>query len=246
MSSVFDAPTTEQVADTTAQTIETNQEQNTTEDWVQNVVQSKGEQWADPQVLAKGYAHAQKRIQELEAKAEQYAEQDYAKNLLEQLQKQQAPEAATQAAPEAPIAETVDQTNLRPEDIESLLNKTLLEREAIAKVDKTLRDRFGDAANTVVHQKAKELGLSIDRMQELSKEAPDAFLAMIGGPVKTENNNVPSPSVNTQSSNFNKGTQRNWAYYNKLRKENPNMYNTPQVQQQMFQDRVALGAAFNS
>ena len=239
MSSVFDAPTTEQG---TTQT----QDTPTVEDWVQEVVKEKGEQWQDPQVIAKGYAHAQKRIKELEALAEKAKEQDYAKTLLEQLQAKQA-EAATPSQLEVdkePPSSAVqnDKTSLSPEDIERLLEEKLSTRSRQEKVETELRKKFGDAANRVVHDRAKELNLSIERMQELAKESPEAFLRLIGDPAPTETNSNVKSSVNTAAGFNSQHGERTHAYYSKLRRENRKLYDS--LQDQMMKDRLRLGDNF--
>lgn len=239
MSSVFEAPTTEQ---NTTQT----QEAPTTDDWVNEVVKEKGEQWKDPQVIAKGYYHAQQRIKELEEFADKAKEQDYAKSLLEQLKAQQATEATTaesKAEENTPgSTEQKDHTSLSPEDIERLLEEKLVARQKQDKVEKTLRDKFGDEANRVVHDRAKELNLSIEKMQELASESPDAFLRLVGEPeAKQTNRNVQS-SVNTASGFNSNNGERNHEYYSKLRRENRKLYDS--LQEQMVQDRMRLGDKF--
>lgn len=243
MSSVFDAPTTEQKQTTESQT------ETTIEDWVSEVVKEKGDQWNDPQALAKGYYHAQKRIKELEALEEKQKEQDYAKTLLEQLQAQkQAPEATPDELKvkieEPSSTEQKDHTSLSPEDIESLLEKKLSVRAKQEKVEKALREKFGENANQVVHERAKELNLSIDRMQELAQESPDAFLRLVGDPEPKETNKGVRTSVNTASGFNSQHGERNSAYYTKLRRENRKLYNDPKTQQQMIQDRMRLGSDF--
>lgn len=238
MSSVFDAPTTEQ---------ETNssQETHTTEDWVGELVKEKGEQWQDPQAIAKGYLHAQNRIKELEAIAEEAKENDYAKTLLEQLQATQATAATPEPleTKETPSStEQNDHTSLRPEDIESLLEEKLSARAKQEKVEKTLREKFGDNANKVIHDRAKELSLSIDKMQELANESPEAFLRLIGDPTPKETNKTISSSVNTGGGFNSNSGERNHAYYSKLRRENRKLYDS--MQAQMLQDRVRLGNDF--
>lgn len=243
MTSVFDAPTTEQQNDTTKTADSTDTQTN--EDWLAKVVTEKGDHWKDPQTLAKGYAHAQARIKELEALEEKMKEQDYSKTLLEQLQaKQQAPEEVIPPQPEAaPKDDTVNNgpTSLSPEDIESLLEKTLSAREKQKTVESSLRSKFGDQANKIVHDRAKELGLSIEKMKELANESPAAFLSLVGEPeVKQPNTQVHS-TKNTSSFNSTSG-ERTQAYYSNLRRTNRKLYDS--LQPQMLQDRTRLGDKF--
>lgn len=75
------------------------QQSETNEDYIARVAQEKGEQWRDPQTLAKGYVHAQQRIKELEAKQEELSKNDYAKELLAQLQAQTPADTGTPVTP---------------------------------------------------------------------------------------------------------------------------------------------------
>lgn len=244
--SVFDAPTTEQQNDN--QTADSTNETQDHEDWLEKVVSEKGEHWKDPKTLAKGYAHAQKRIKELEALEEKLKEQDYAKTLLEQLQaKRQAEEEVPPQKLEAetPKGDTENKghTSLSPEDIESLLEKTLTTRERQKKVESVLREKFGEQANKVVHDRAKEMGLSIERMKELAWESPTAFLHLVGEPETKQTNKLPHGTKNTSGfdSTSNAG-ERNQSYYSNLRRTNRKLYDS--LQPQMMKDRMRLGDKF--
>jgi len=41
-------------------------------------------------------------------------------------------------------------------------------------------------------------------------------------------------------------TERDWSYYQKLRRENRNMYYSAKTQQQMFEDKARLGDKFGA
>lgn len=241
MSSVFDAPTTEQ---TTTQT----QTENTIEDWVSEVVKEKGEQWQDPQALAKGYYHAQKRIKELEALEEKQKEQDYAKTLLEQLQAQQAPEATTEKleVKEEPQGSTEqkDDTSLSPEDIERLLETKLTAKQNRDLVESSLKSKFGEAANQAVAQAAQETGFSTEELIAMAESRPQAFLKLVGEPAPKETNKGVRTSVNTASGFNSQHGERDSSYYAKIRRENRKLYYSPETQQQMIQDRMRLGDKF--
>lgn len=237
--SVFDAPTTEQTIQT-AQSTETQDH----EDWLERVVAEKGDHWKDPQTLAKGYSHAQARIKELEALEEKLMEQDYAKTLLEQLQARQATEEVL-PTPEVEVpkrdTEITAHTSLSPEEIESLLEDRLNSRDRQKKVETVLREKFGAGANSIVHERAKELGLSIEKMKELANESPDAFLRLVGEPEARQSNSQHKSTVNTTDFNSNSG-DRNQKYYSNLRRTNRKLYDSLQVQ--MMEDRTRLGDKF--
>ena len=254
MSDVFTGttPTTEQ-----NQTPATQDAFSTPEDFVAKLVGEKGETWKDPQAIAKGYLHAQNRIAELEQATKELAKQDYAKQLLEELQ---ASKANTQTPPVTEVVPAVvpngepeqkDNTSLSPDDIQRLLSEELAKRESstivtsnLDKVNKALSEKFGTEAASAVKAKADALGLPLSKMQELAGESPDAFLTLVGEAPKKETNSTTTSTVNTDSfTNVNSGV-RDKAYYSKLRRENRKSYNSPEVQAQMLNDRMTLGDKF--
>lgn len=194
-------------------------------------------------------------IRELEKKAEELSKQDYAKELLAQLQAQTPKDKGMQEAPrQSEVQQEAEQTTPTPDDIKSLIEKTLTQRERentakqnLTLVEQHLTEAFGTEADATVKRKAKELGMSLGKLEELASESPSAFMALMGSPRPKETNTLPKGQTNTESMKFNNPSgERNWAYYNKLRKENPKLYRSAQVQQQMMQDRVKLGSRFNT
>jgi hypothetical protein len=90
--------------------------------------------------------------------------------------------------------------------------------------------------------------LSLAKLEEIASEAPTAFMALVGGPTPKETNSLPQGRVNTNALAATQSSlnERNWNYYNKLRKENPKLYRSEQVQSQMMQDRIRLGDKFKT
>ena len=169
--SVFEAPTKEQNKEVPTNT----PVDQTKEDWVSLVVNEKGEQWNDPQALAKGYIHAQSRIKELEALAEEAKKNDYAKQLLEELQNQKQTPATVSGSGAEDQKQKDSQaanenTTLKPEEIDSLVNEAITKREKqstaaqnITEANAKVTELYGDKAGEMVQNKAKELGLTLDR-----------------------------------------------------------------------------------
>lgn len=253
--SIFNAgQTTDQ---TTTQA--TDQQTPTQSSFLQKLVEAKGEQWKDPEVLAKGKLEADNYISELERQLEELRQdtgkQDFAKQLLEEIQKKAtAPNTVTESLPNndnvGTKSEGTPQPNVSEEDLKSLVEKTLVEREAkatveqnLATVEKELEAKFGTEASSVVAKKAQELGMSLKRMEEIASESPTAFFALIG-----EKRQVINPlgngTIRTEGANFSQTNERNWAYYQKLRRENKSLYFTPKIQQQLMEDKRRLGDKF--
>jgi hypothetical protein len=53
-------------------------------------------------------------------------------------------------------------------------------------------------------------------------------------------------SINTEGVNMQSSTERNWTYYQNLRRENPNQYYSPKVQQQLMKDKLRMGDRFGN
>ena len=247
----------------TAQTTQPEQTQEETSpqgSFLSKLVEAKGENWKDPEVLAKGKIEADGYIQTLEGQLTQMREdlkkKEYQDEVLEQLQKKATESTAVNnGVPNNNNSNTEGENttrNLSEEDLKSLVEQTLNQREADAvtktnlqRVDEELDKSFGTNAEEVVKKKAAELGMSMDRLSEIASESPNAFFTLIGEPKPTFNPMV-NGSVRTEGVNMQVSTDRNWQYYQKLRRENPNQYYEPKMQQQLLQDRMRLGDNFGN
>lgn len=234
------------------------QEQETPqqESFLDKLVQAKGENWKDPEVLAKGKLEADGYIKNLEEQLSQMREdlkkQEYKNEVLDQLQSKAAETtAASNGEPNNSSTKEQNTTaNLSEEDLKSLVEQTLSQREKSALVqsnlelvDKELEGSFGTEAKAQIEKKAQELGMSIDRLRDIAAESPNAFFALIGENKRPVNPMV-SGSVRTEGVNMQASTERDWNYYQKLRRENRNLYYTPKVQQQLMDDKARLGDKF--
>jgi DNA polymerase III alpha subunit (gram-positive type) len=249
-----DSAATAQTEQTTEQT---QPETSPQESYVQKLVEAKGENWKDPEVLAKGKLEADGYIKTLEDQLAQMREdmkkQDYQAQILEQLQNKATESTAVNN--EVPnnngdINTQNTTASVDEETLKSLVEQTLSQREKdntvqqnLSQVDKELESSFGTEAAATVQKKAQELGMSMDRLRDIAAESPSAFFTLIGQPQKTFSPMVQG-SVRTEGVNMQASTERDWSYYQKLRRENRNLYYSPKVQQQMFQDKARLGEKF--
>jgi len=238
-----------------------NQEQATPiqESFLDKLVQAKGENWRDPETLAKGKLEADGYIKNLEDQLanmrEDMKKQDYQSEILTQLQNKATETSAVN--PEVPNDNTSVNTQnttgaVNEEDLKSLVEKTLNQRELQAKVqtnlelvDKELEGSFGTEAKAQIEKKATELGMSIDRLRDIAAESPNAFFALIGENKRPVDPMV-SGSVRTEGVSMQPSTERNFDYYQKLRRENRNLYYSAKTQQQMFEDKARLGDKFGA
>lgn len=244
----------------TTQPEQTQEETSPQGSFLSKLVEAKGENWKDPEVLAKGKIEADGYIQTLEGQLTQMREdlkkKEYQDEVLEQLQKKATESTAVNNGVPNNNNSNADgentTRNLSEEDLKSLVEQTLNQREADAvtktnlqRVDEELDKTFGTNAEEVVKKKAEELGMSMDRLSEIASESPNAFFTLIGEPKPTFNPMV-NGSVRTEGVNMQVSTDRNWQYYQKLRRENPNQYYEPKMQQQLLQDRMRLGDNFGN
>lgn len=234
-------------------------EQNTSQDqsYLDQVVQTKGTNWSNPEVLAKGKLEADTYIQSLEGQLaemrEDMSKQDYAAQLLQELKGE-----ATDTGTVIPaLSENTASTEILAtpagqgeDDLKSLVEKALSDRDnkvAIENnqkiVEEELVKKFGTEAQAEVSKRAKELGMSLTRMQEIASESPNAFLSLMGQPAK-DLGPMTNSSVRTESVTQQVSSDRNWNYYQNLRKENRNLYYSPKVQQQIVDDKLRLGEKF--
>jgi len=259
MSVFTEGNVTEQATQAEPQTTETTPPQ---ESFVAKLVEAKGENWSNPEVLAKGKLEADTYIQQLESQLTQMREdlgkQDYAAKLLDQLQNKAAD--PTTAKPVMPnnnndiggTSEGNTNPSLSEEDLKSLVEQTLTAREKdsvvkqnLSFVDAELEKSFGTNAKATVQNKAKELGISIERMQEIAAESPNAFFSLIGEPKKSFNPMVQG-SVRTEGVNMQTSAERNWSYYQNLRKSDRHTYYSPKIQQQLMEDKMRMGDKFGN
>jgi hypothetical protein len=244
---VFDQTTGQDNAD------QTNQDTN--QDWVAKIVSEKGDNWGDPQTLAKGYASAQEYIRQLEQQTKELREdvgkQDYVKELLEQMRKGEPPVKDTEASHSQDGTNAQGQTSLEASDIESLVEETLTKREkelTASENAKVANDKlvavYGTEAGNKVKERSKELGMSLDSLKALAEQSPTAFLRLIGEEATKETGTVVKGTVNTSAGFVNQSGKRNFDYYQEMRRKDSRTYYSPKTQQQMMEDRLALGEKF--
>jgi len=250
MSDIFSSATTEGTTTDTQQT-------QTKESFVDHLV-GDGKKFRDIEALAKGKLEADKHISEItktldELRAE-LAKQDYAKNLLEQMSK--GSETGTEQPPPVTTSSSnTENTTQSASDFEALVEKVITAKEKsktasqnISVVGEEMQKQYGDKTADVLKAKSLELNMSLDRLKEIAAESPTAFFQLIGVKKMGEKTST-STGVTTQSTirseNFNSYSQdRNFDYYQKLRKENRSLYYSPKIQNTMLQDRERLGDRF--
>ena len=231
-----------------------NSEQKT--DYVALLKEARGDNWEDPQVIAKGYLEAQKHIDEqklkLEAATKNADQKNWAEEVISHLDKRTPTSRVDSQGDNAGTSDKGTPPRPSEDELKDLIRDTLTQQEKqrtaeqnIAKVDEGLRTLYGTEATEKLKDKAAEIGMSVDRLKSLAAESPTAFFQLIGEPEQKEKNSVPHNSVNT-GSGFNQSGSKSWTYYQKMRRENPKLYRTVQVQNELVEERVKQGDKFYS
>lgn len=225
--------------------------------YVAKLVETKGETWKDPEVIAKGKIESDRFIEELKRQNEQLrAEVKREEDLKELI-------AAIKAQNKAPSVEEgrtapTEEESLHtghsqsPDDMKTLVEQMLAERESkttrqqnINAVDAELSKRYGSSAGQVVARAAKELDMTVEEAEELAATKPKAFFRLMG--LDSDNRRdagVVGNALNSAASGV-KSNARNNEYYKKLKKEMGNSkFFSPKIQRQLAEDRIALGDAF--
>lgn len=240
---------------TDQQTTQSNQQQTNQGSFLERLVQEKGEQWKDPEVIAKGKLEADQHIAALELQLDEMrkdlGQQEYSKQLLAKLQEKAPTSTNGNPAANPTGGSTQGNTNLSASDLESLIESTLTKRQAqmtasqrLQEAEAKLVEVFGTEAKNVVNTRASELGLSVERLKEIASESPDAFLALMGQAPKKETNQTTRSTVNTQSGFTANSGERNNDFYQNYRREKPSEFWSVKVQRQMLEDRKRLGDKF--
>lgn len=219
---------------------DTTQTINEETSFVEQLV-GEGKKFATVEDLAKGKMEADRFIDELQAttKSENEALKSRMDELINKLAEQhKGSESSTGSENNGNTntdTQNQNQSALDAESVEALVQKAMEAKTAetvratnLAKVEDELAKTFGDRATEAVNAKARELNLSVARLQEMAEESPQAFMALVN-PTNQTNKGSFSTTTNSQAieSNASHNTipeQDRWSNIKKLRKENPNEY----------------------
>lgn len=136
------------------------------------------------------------------------------------------------------------------EEVEALLAKKQADALAAQNLSLTkqkLEETYGSDWQKVVAKKGKEIGESAEFFDALARKNPNALFALLGAPEKKPAEpSLFESTVNTTSQvlNTNGSSERNYTYYEKIKKQNAQEYWSPRVQNQMHKDALRLGPAF--
>jgi hypothetical protein len=230
-------------------------------DYYESLV-GENKKFKDAKDLAKGKYIADNYIQTLESQMDQIR-RDYLKEkeqntarakleeLLDRLEKKQ-----TAIPTEQPIVPEQKPPSIKKEDIESLVDTRIQERETTRKqtenynfVKQKLTEKYGANYGAQLASQMAELDITEDYLNQTARNNPKVLLKMLGiddvSPNRDPFRQTPKSSINT--TNFKPNVEvRNWDYYQKMKETNPKKYYSPQTNVEMHRDMLALGDAFET
>jgi len=234
-------------------------EEEKIESYVQKLVETRGEQWKDPETIAKGKLEADRYIEEWKRKNEELSrlgEQSEKIDSLIELVRQQTKGNSTDSRPDNTAtggASDPDRTgpDLTNEQIKALVAEQLKEydstntrRQNLAFAEESIRKVYGDTAPAVIKNTAAEVGMSVSDLEEMAASNPRAFIKLVSGNQPSKPGMSYGGGVRSEAVGQNKSSGRNFAYYQKIRKDSRAKYNSVEVQKQMLQDRLEMGDKF--
>lgn len=207
----------------------------------------EGKKYKSLEDALRSVPHAQGHISNLE---KELAE------LREDLTKRLSSEEAMQKILEARDSRSDEGTpppELTPEALRDMVKNAYKEMTAeekathnVEQADKAMRDKWGDKAGEVLAQKAAELGVSLQFLENAASASPQAFYNLIGlDGVKRQQELPREGSVNTANMSQS-GTLSPYSYqwYQQMRRSDPKQYYQPKVQMEMHRKAAELGDNF--
>lgn len=140
-----------------------------------------------------------------------------------------------------------DSTNIEDQVAKAVarLEQQKTQSQNFNQVVSKLKEKWGENYPQNLNAHAANLGLSQDYVNQLASTHPQVFYRTFGleeQPVRTPYQSAPRSDV---TSTFTPKTQeRNWSFYQKMRKENPALYKSRETTIQMHKDGETLGASF--
>jgi hypothetical protein len=222
----------------------------------------EGKKFKDQEALAKSKWEADRHIDqvhkeqaELRADYLKLREEHMAQAKLQELV-DQLKQAQQHSSSNNPPANNDVKPGIKPEEIESLLDKKLSEREIARRQEENfnivrnkLQEKHGDNSSSFLQEQMNKLGLSKEDLDEMARKHPQVFIQTLGlndtAPPRDPFQAPTRPSV--RNDNFKPNIKRrDWAYYQELKNTDPKTYWKPETQNQMHLDAAVLGNAFET
>lgn len=224
----------------------------------------EGKKYATEQEALASLPYAQEHIKKLEADnaklAAELAKAKLAEELLAELKggsttdsdtAQSSADASTddksvsQNAQNTASDSSGDNLESKVAEIVQKLKQTEEAKNNYAKFESELFKLYGENSATELKKLSERTGLSLNDLQDLAQRSPNAVLTMLD---KSGNSNSGTPAADVTASVTSdafknvapEGGKRTFAYYEKIRKNNPDLYWTQEVQTAMHKDAATV------
>lgn len=234
-------------ADTNVSSIPEDDNTQEDRDFVADLV-GEGKKYKDLNALAKAKIFADEHIKRLEAEAEERAKELDKRLVVEEMMaeiKAMAKAPAQNTNPEPKATSTTDE-QVSKDDIAKLVTSELMkltekqkQEQNLKQVADELTKVWGTDYSSALLRRSKELELTPEFMNQLASVNPKAFLRMVVEPVTQLPNYTPPKGIRSDTKLTG---EKNYKYYQKIRKENPRLYAS--LQMEMFKQAEKLGDSF--
>ena len=214
----------------------------------------EGKRYKDNDALAASKLEGDRHIGNLESELAEMREELNKRLAVEDVlnrieARQTPPQESSNPAPQEP-SEQPENRGVSKDEIAKLIQDTIEQTDTLKTrksnmdaVKSALTKKFGGDYASKVRAKLNELQLGEDFANGLAATQPKAFLALVGvDEVSTGASPEPSSTVRTELNP--QSDKRNYAYYQKLRRENPSEYFSTRVTMQMHKDAMEQGDSF--
>lgn len=215
----------------------------------------EGKKYKTVEELAKAKVHADAFIEQLKTEKAQVLEDLKTRAAVEDaIKKLQAPNANGGTAD--PTGQTPVQTqtseqkaNFTLEDVDKLLEQKDRQKKIQANLN-TVSEAIIKYAGTpekgqeFLKTRAAELGVTVDKLSDVGKESPSALLKLLGLDKAGVSTIAPMEKTTnilkvSKDKTFDLNAPMTKADYDQLRRDNPGLYFSPQVQNKLMKDRAA-------
>jgi len=228
-----------------------------TEETAEQVLARMKDKYGDEAKIAMAKEHADRHITRLEAENAGMREDLSKRKTIEEFYaeiKRGAPQPNTPPQSEERNELPVQSNDsYKPEDVEAIVSKALSKKEQevkarnnVAYVAQELTKAWGPNYAERLQGMPSKLGVSQEYLEKMAVESPQMFLLAVVGqqsPNPAPNVTPPKSSVSFASNNANSNV-RNYAYFEKLRKEDNANYWSRKVQNEMHQAAMQMGEDF--
>jgi len=222
-----------------------------------------GKKFKDAEALAKGKLESDRHIQQIQR--ENAAIRERLKGLEDELQERVTLQDFIEEIRQTPLQRNDGTPPVQPHqevtpsptpvDIKKMIDEELQQQqrrkqitENVSAVKAELTKTWGKDFSQKLSERAKELNLSQEFLGSVAETSPKAFLELVGAKPRQANPEQdvpPRTSINT-GLNLESSGVRNQAYYDKLKKADPNFHKNERLVAQMHRDAQRMGESFFS